>query len=187
MIGSTGAWLRWIAIVGTVRHPDTAGSLARLPRLDLSGYRFLPGHGRGAIHGSPAVLLKNAYWSPAYPAIMALAMAVAKPSPAAELNAMYVVHWLIFLVTTACFSRPGYVFAWLRRNSWPELARDATLYSLLRVRPFPGVEHEPDYLVSHSRHVTPGYGLSVGCMFAFGFSCRIRPGNIQQRSDLLSA
>lgn len=86
----------------------------------------------GAIHGSPAVLLKNAYWSPAYPAIMALVMAVAKPSPAAELNAMYVVHWLIFLVTTACFSLfLGTFLQWLRRNSWPELARDATLYKAL--------------------------------------------------------
>lgn len=86
----------------------------------------------GAVRESPAVLLKNAYWSPAYPAVLALMMAAVKPSPTAELHAMYVVHWLIFLLTTACFTVfLGTFLQWLRRNSWPELARDGTLYKAL--------------------------------------------------------
>ena len=85
-----------------------------------------------ALRGSPAVLLKNAYWSPAYPAILALMMAVVRPGLAAELRAMYVVNWLIFLVTTACFSLLfGTFLQWLRRNSWPELAHDTTLVKAL--------------------------------------------------------
>jgi hypothetical protein len=57
-----------------------------------------------AVRESPSVLLKNAYWSQAYPAVLALTMAVARPSLTAELPAMYVVHWLIFIFATACFS-----------------------------------------------------------------------------------
>ena len=58
----------------------------------------------GAIHESPAVLFKNAYWSPAYPAILALMMAVVRPGLAGELHAVYILNWLIFLVATVCFS-----------------------------------------------------------------------------------
>ena len=86
----------------------------------------------GAVHDSPAVLLKNAYWSPGYPAILALTMAVFRPSLAGELRAVYVVQWLIFLVATACFSLLlSTLLQWLRRNSWPELARDGRLCKAL--------------------------------------------------------
>ena len=57
-----------------------------------------------ALRDSPAILLKNAYWSPGYPAVLALMMAVVKPGLRAELQAAYVLHWLIFLCTTACFT-----------------------------------------------------------------------------------
>jgi hypothetical protein len=84
------------------------------------------------VRDSPAVLLKNAYWSPAYPAILALMMAVIRPSLAAELHAVYVVNWLIFVVTTACFSLLlRTLLKWLRHNSWPELAREGALFKAL--------------------------------------------------------
>ena len=51
----------------------------------------------GALRNSPAVLLKNAYWSPAYPAILALTMAVVRPEPATELHVVYILNWLIFV------------------------------------------------------------------------------------------
>ena len=45
-----------------------------------------------------------------------------------ELHAVYILNWLIFLVATACFSVLLITFLqWLRRNSWPELGRDASL------------------------------------------------------------
>src|SRR5258706_11062622 len=82
----------------------------------------------GAIRDSPAVLVRNAYWSPAYPAILALMMVVFRPSLASELHAAYILQWLIFLVTTACFSLLLWtLLQWLRRDCWPELVRDGAL------------------------------------------------------------
>src|SRR5262245_10411413 len=83
----------------------------------------------GAVRDSPAVLLRNAYWSPAYPAVLALMMAVVRPSLASELHTAYVVHWLIFGITTACFSLFLWTWLrWLRHSWWPELARDGALF-----------------------------------------------------------
>jgi len=85
-----------------------------------------------AVHGSPSILLANAYWSPAYPATLAIMMLVARPAPAAELGAAYVLHWLLFLLATLCFSLLlGTLLQWLRRNSWLELERDTTLAKAL--------------------------------------------------------
>ncbi len=82
-----------------------------------------------AVRDSPAVLVKNAYWSPGYAATLALMMAIVRPPLATELRAVYALHWLIFLVTTACFSLLLGIFVrWLRRNSWPELAWDGALF-----------------------------------------------------------
>jgi hypothetical protein len=84
------------------------------------------------VRDSPAVLLQNAYWSPAYPAILALMMAVVRPGLAVELHAVYIVNWLIFVITTVCFSLLlGTLLQWLRRNSWPELAQDGALFRAL--------------------------------------------------------
>lgn len=81
-----------------------------------------------AVQYSPAVLLKNAYWSPAYPAILALMMLVVRPAVAVELQAIYVVHWLIFLFTTLCFTLLlQNCVRWLRGNSWTELSSDGRL------------------------------------------------------------
>jgi hypothetical protein len=81
-----------------------------------------------ALHESPAVLLKNAYWSPAYPAILAAMMAAVRPPVATELHAVYILNWLIFLVATFCFSLLLTTFLrWLRNNSWPELIHSSIL------------------------------------------------------------
>jgi hypothetical protein len=126
MSDSTGAGLRWMAVAAALC------AILILPvAWDASqGWIFPDGisyldMASGAVRVSPAVLLKNAYWSPGYPAILALMMVLARPSLAGELHAVDVVHWLIFLFTTACFSLLlGTLLHWLRRNSWPELARD---------------------------------------------------------------
>jgi hypothetical protein len=133
MSESAGVWLRWMAVAAGLC------AILILPVVwdasqgwifpDAVSYLDLAG---GAVHDSPAVLLKNAYWSPGYPAILALTMAIFRPSLATELHAVYLVHWLIFLVTTACFSLLlGTLLQWLRRNSWPELAPDGTLCKAL--------------------------------------------------------
>jgi hypothetical protein len=105
MSGSTGAWLRSMAIASALC------AILILPiAWDASQSWIFPDStsyldmATRAVRESPSVLLKNAYWSPAYPSVLAVTMAVAKPSLTAELPAMYVVHWLIFIFATACFS-----------------------------------------------------------------------------------
>ena len=129
MIDSMGGW-RWMAVASAlciililpVCWDASQGWL--FP--DGTSYLDMAG---GAIHDSPWVLLKNAYWSPGYPAILALMMAVVRPAVAAELRAVYTLNWLIFLFATACFSRLLWTFLqWLRFNSWPELAGDGALF-----------------------------------------------------------
>src|SRR4029077_17485797 len=92
------AWLRWLGIAACL------SAILILPVVwDASqGWLFPDGTSyldmaSGAVHESPGVLLKNAYWSPAYPAILALMMAVVRPGLAVELRAVYVLNWLIFL------------------------------------------------------------------------------------------
>jgi hypothetical protein len=133
MSDSPGGWLRWMAIAAGLC------AILILPvAWDASQGWIFPDStsyldmASDAVRDSPAVLLKNAYWSPAYPAILALMMAVVRPSLAAEVPAAYILHWLIFLVTTTCFSLlVGTFLQWLRRNSWPELAGDGALVKAL--------------------------------------------------------
>jgi hypothetical protein len=130
MIDSTSARLRCLAIAAAL-----CGILILPVAWDASQGWIFPDStsyiemASSAVRDSPAVLFKNAYWSPLYPAILALMMAVVRPSLAAELHAAYVVHWLIFLFTTVCFSLlMGTFLRWLRLNSWPELTRDGALF-----------------------------------------------------------
>jgi hypothetical protein len=132
MSDSAGAW-RWMAAAAALC------AILILPVVwDASqGWLFPDGTSyldmaSGAIHDSPAVLLKNAYWSPAYPAILALMMAVVRPALATELRAVFTLNWLIFLVAMACFSLLLATFLqWLRRNRWPELAPAGALWKAL--------------------------------------------------------
>ena len=85
-----------------------------------------------AAHGSPAVLLRNAYWSPGYPAVLALMMAVAHPSLAAELSAIYFVHWLLFVAAAVCFTVFFRTFlGWLEANSWTEPGNGGVVFKAL--------------------------------------------------------
>jgi hypothetical protein len=143
MTGSSGAWLRSVAIGAALC------AVLILPVAWEASYGWLFPDGTsyldmaaGAIHESPVLLFKNAYWSPAYPAILALMMAVARPGLAGELHAVYILNWLIFLVATACFSILLISFLkWLRYNSWPELSRDGACEPfLLRLCLLPAFE-----------------------------------------------
>src|SRR3954452_12314881 len=57
-----------------------------------------------ALHNSPAVLVKNGYWSPLYPAILAGMMATFQPSADTELRAVYSLQWLTFVFAAGCFA-----------------------------------------------------------------------------------
>jgi hypothetical protein len=133
MTGSSGALLRWLA-AGVALCAILVIPVAR----DASqGWLFPDGTSyldmaSGALHESPAVLFQNAYWSPAYPALLALMMAVARPGLAGELHAVYILNWLIFLIATVSFSLLlATVIRWLTDNSWPELSRDSLLRKAL--------------------------------------------------------
>ena len=130
MNDSTSAWLRWMAIASALCAililPVAWDASQNWIFPDSTSYLDMAA---GAVRESPAVLLKNAYWSPGYPAVLTLAMAVARPSLAAEVPGMYMVHWLIFVFATACFSLLLWIFLqWLCRHAWPELASDRTLF-----------------------------------------------------------
>jgi hypothetical protein len=133
MSDSTSARLRWMAIASALCAililPVAWDASQSWIFPDSTSYLDMAAN---AVHDSPAVLLKNAYWSPAYPAVLALAMVVARPSLAAEVPVMYIVHWLIFVFATACFSLLlRTLLRWLRRNTWPELASDGALFKAL--------------------------------------------------------
>jgi hypothetical protein len=102
----------------------------------------------GAVRESPAVLLKNAYWSPGYPAILALMMAVVKPPLATEVRAIYVVQWLIFVFTTVCLGLLlGILAQWLQRGYWPESGNDDRLF-----KAFTGFSYA-FFLLSNMNHI----------------------------------
>jgi hypothetical protein len=52
----------------------------------------------------PVHLLSNAYWSPAYPAILALALKVTHPALASELTVVHSVDWAICAFEYLCFT-----------------------------------------------------------------------------------
>ncbi len=55
-----------------------------------------------AIHSNWDALL-NVYWSPVYPALIALMWRILKPSPAYEFPAIHMLNWLIFLFSAVTF------------------------------------------------------------------------------------
>jgi hypothetical protein len=52
----------------------------------------------------PVHLLSNAYWSPAYPALLALALKIAQPTLASELALVHSVDWAICAFEYLCFT-----------------------------------------------------------------------------------
>ena len=129
MSGSSGPNLRWIltaaALCATLIIPIAWDSSQNWIFPDSISYLDMASD---AVHGSLSVLVKNAYWGPAYPAALALMMAVFRPALADELRAAYVVHWILYLFATACFSVFWVsLFRWLRDNAWKELAQDSTM------------------------------------------------------------
>jgi hypothetical protein len=81
-----------------------------------------------ALHGSPGSLVTNAYWSPAYPSLLAATMWVGRPTPTGEFPAAHVLDWLLFVLTTACYSLLlANLVRWLSHNTWPKLGGDGAL------------------------------------------------------------
>ena len=57
-----------------------------------------------ALRLGPVHLLSNAYWSPAYPALLAVALKVAHPTLASELAVVHSVDWVICVFEYLCFT-----------------------------------------------------------------------------------
>ena len=134
MIDSTASCVRWTAFAtafcAILILPVTLEGLRGWIFPDSISYFDMAS---GAIHGSASVaLFRNGYWSPAYPAILAVMMAVARPSPAGELQAVYVVQWLLFVVATVCSRQvagddDAMAAAQLMAGGWSAMARRAAL------------------------------------------------------------
>ena len=71
-----------------------------------------------AITLSPRYLFVNAYWSPAYPALLAGVLAVIHPSTPWELAIVHSLDWIVCLGTCFCFTY--FLFNLLR---WIEVAQ----------------------------------------------------------------
>ncbi|MEO8372730.1 MAG: hypothetical protein ABI806_26335 [Candidatus Solibacter sp.] len=110
---------------------------------------------------SPGVLLKNGYWSPGYPALLAVMMAVLRPSPAAELHATFTLHWVIFLSALGSFTLLLRTVMQCLRNSWPEFI--AFAYSLFLVANLrPTVWYiTPDMLVQALVYAAAAFALKL--------------------------
>ncbi|MBV9613010.1 MAG: hypothetical protein JO091_11090, partial [Acidobacteriaceae bacterium] len=65
--------------------------------------------------------LINGYWSPLYPAVLAAALAVLRPSPVMEFPLMHFVAWLMFVLTAFTFL--FFFRAWLEWQEIPEERR----------------------------------------------------------------
>ncbi len=57
-----------------------------------------------ALRLGPVHLLSNAYWSPAYPALLALALKAVHPTLASELTLVHSVDWVICVFEYLCFT-----------------------------------------------------------------------------------
>jgi hypothetical protein len=68
-----------------------------------------------AIEISPEYLVSNAYWSPAYPALLAVTLKLARPALASELAVVHSIDWAIYVATCFCFTYFLFnLFRWIR-------------------------------------------------------------------------
>lgn len=84
-----------------------------------------------AAQSGPWPIFSNGYWSPGYPAILAIAIRLLRPSPASELIAVHSVDWLICVFTYLTFT-------WFLFNllSWIQLKYDAAFAAGARLYVF---------------------------------------------------
>ena len=132
MISAENRWLRWTALAAALCAAVMVPVVwdASQSWIFPDGISYLDM--ATAARQSPGILLKNAYWSPAYPAILAVMMAVARPSAATELHAAYALNWVIFLLAAGTFTLLlRTVLHDLRRESWPELDGSSSLVRAL--------------------------------------------------------
>ncbi|MEO8594984.1 MAG: hypothetical protein ABI759_16815 [Candidatus Solibacter sp.] len=129
-----------------------------------------------AVRVSPTVLLKNAYWSPLYPAMLATALAALRPSLATEVTVFYFVHWLTFVFAAAGFGVFWWTFLqWLRGTGWVELREDDRLFRALA-----GFGYVLFFVAHLNRtlwYLTPDLLMEGTVLFAAALAIRLyRPG-----------
>jgi hypothetical protein len=96
---STCIWL-WSAVCATV-----GGALAWMGRngMNPDGISYID-MADAAVKGDSSALVSS-YWSPAYPALIAIWLRIVRPPPAAEFTAVHLLNFLIFLVVIWAFTR----------------------------------------------------------------------------------
>jgi hypothetical protein len=101
---SNRARIVWLVAIWSLTLAPFAPQLGHtyVPYLDMAS---------GAVYGSAGSLI-NLYWSPLYPALQTVWLAVFRPAPYAELKLIYWLNWLIFLASCCSF---GFLCSsWLR-------------------------------------------------------------------------
>src|ERR1017187_465884 len=94
-------WLLLAALVCALLSVPLAWNARRMIYPDGLSYIEIA---RNAADLSPRFLLSNAYWSPAYPAVLAVMLKVVNPSAPSELAAVHAADWLICCATYLCFT-----------------------------------------------------------------------------------
>jgi len=83
------------------------------------------------VHGGPWYLVSNGFWSPAYPALLSVALKIFRPSLSSELAT---VHWLAYLICVGTYLT--FTFFFLSLLEWVEITQGPVLQSRAR---FPAI------------------------------------------------
>jgi len=87
-----------------------------------------------ALRLSPSYLISNAYWSPGYPALIALALRLTHGSLSSELAVVHGLDWLICLFAYASFTCfLHYLLRWIEFRHGPVFARARTFAGIVSI------------------------------------------------------
>lgn len=152
-----------------------------LSYLDMAG---------NALHGDwRSLLIPN--WSPLYPSLIAVVLAVFRPSPEWEVPALHFLNWGIFVAATFCFQ--FFLRSWLRLRGAGNRERGFPMGAPNRETGFPIRAVFAHCLFTGtglfmSRLLTPDLCVAACVYLAAGFSCRLAlPGAVRRDYALLGA
>lgn len=120
-----------------------------------------------ALHDGPQALV-NGYWSPLYPALIAVMLFVLRPSSALELLALHLMNWMIFLAVAACFT--FFLTGWSRLVGTPQWTKEP----VLRVWFAYGLLLWSAGQLTRLSQVTPDLCVAGVVFLAAGLCCRLR-------------
>lgn len=154
--------LAWAAVIAWAHHRE----------MDPDGFSYLQIADHAA-HGDIAALI-NAYWSPGYPAMLAVLLALFRPARATSFAFAHLLNYILFAVATFAF-----VF-FLR--AWSKLI-DLSVELLIPCGFIIFLKFGIDWLGIHN--CTPDLAVGIVVLLAAGIVCRIAGGASQWKFPTL--